>query len=203
MEPAVLLKLACAGGVDDAVYGLDEDVWGRGVDGRVAKSGGDQLLAPEQVLDLEFRRVRLQVRSGLGGVFAVREPHERDVVGRDLRDGDTGGVVDGRVVDLVELGRVDGRLAVLGRHDDEGVVVDALCLQGRDNLTERSVDEVDRLQQWCGEGKARGVEIACCLFSNTDGLEVAAEQVGRLAVDRAFRVRGVNAVDPVEEGGNV
>lgn len=93
-------------------------------------------------------------------------------------DGYFGQVGDGRWVDFLVEGGVDGGLAVFRCDHDQGVFVYLLVLQLVDEPADRVVDEVEGFEEGGAEGIASGVEVADCLLRDGDGLEVAAKERG-------------------------
>lgn len=83
---------------------------------------------------------------------------------RDPRGGDCDCVGEELGVDFSVEGRVDGTLTVLGRDNDERVVVDVVGLHLVDNLPNVGVGGIKSLQQLRRKGVARGVGVSILLL---------------------------------------
>lgn len=198
----MLCDFGSGGRVNDPQLGADDDVGDGGIYLRVAESHGRKAGTVDDVLDLEFRGGFLESLDRLGESGLVRESDERDVIGLDERRVDAGGGPDERGVDLAIERGVDGRLAMLGRYDYQGIVVDVLGFERRDDLAKRVVNEIEGFEQgWC-EVLFGAVGVTDCLLAHGYGLEISAEE-GRSARETfalKFRVVWSFTLDPVQEG---
>ena len=126
------------------------------------------------------------------------EPDEDAVIGdvegevvADRRSDDRA-VVEGRA-----LAAIDGRLAMLGADDDQGVLAEVAFVERRDHLADRGIDERDGIGEiWARRGERIGVAAALELLSDADGLKVHAEQC------RGAQMLGPGMIEAVDLGEN-
>ncbi len=227
-EPAVLGELGAAG-VDQAGGGDGDEVRRAAVVERAAETRGELIRVPE-LDDAELGGMGVEIRPRRRVVLMLRsrsKPHQADVVGGVLRD--AGRLAIGRIIDGLAQRDVDGRLAVLGRNDDQRLAIALRELQRRDHCADLGIDEVEAGLKAAVRRRARGIGIAADqagieriagvalgeLLADADGLEVHAEDrrhthlggpgavEARDLVEHRLHLQHVVALDAVEARGGV